>query len=148
MWIINKHAPFRKYKIKGRDNPWFSEQLSDLIHERDLAWATVKKSKNSSDWQHCRHLRNKYVSQILKAKSDFYVNEICDSFHKPSKYWKVIKSLSQGTRDNVLPNTLKFNEKNITDKKGMLDSLNQHFISSGLLFEHAPADKTRGLPLV
>ena len=77
MWIINKHAPFRKYKIKGRDNPWFSEQLSDLIHERDLAWATVKKSKNSSDWQHCRHLRNKYVSQIRKAKSDFYVNEIC-----------------------------------------------------------------------
>ena len=95
MWIINKHAPFRKYKIKGRDNPWFSEQLSDLIHERDLAWATVKKSKNSSDWQHFTHLRNKCVSQIRKAKSDFYLNEICDSSHNPSKFWKVIKSLSQ-----------------------------------------------------
>jgi len=37
--IINKHAPFRKYKIKGHDNPWFSEKLSDLIHDRDLAWS-------------------------------------------------------------------------------------------------------------
>ncbi len=74
--IVNKHAPFRKYKIKGHDNPWFSEKFSDLIHERDLAWSTAKKSKNSSNGQHFRHLRNKCVSQIRKAKSDFYVNEI------------------------------------------------------------------------
>lgn len=47
--IINKHAPHRKYKIKGHDNQWFSEQLSDLIHERDLAWTKVKKCKSSSD---------------------------------------------------------------------------------------------------
>lgn len=68
--IINKHAPFRKYKIKGCDNPWFSEKLSDLIHDRDLAWSMGKKSKNSSDWQNFRHLRNKCVSQIRKAKSE------------------------------------------------------------------------------
>ena len=95
MDIINTHTPLRKHKLKGRDNPWFSEQLYDLIHERDLAWATVKKSKTS-------HLRNKCVSQIRNAKSDFYVNEICDSSDNPSKFWKIIKSLSQGTRDNVL----------------------------------------------
>ena len=133
--IINKHAPLRKHKIKGRDNPWFSEQLSELIHERDLAWATARKSKNKSDWQHFRYLRNKCVSQIRKAKADFYVNEICDSTNNPSKFWKMIKSLSSGTRDTVLPNTLKLNDEIITEKKSMLDSLNQHFISSGLLFE-------------
>ena len=47
----------------------------------------------------------------------------------------MIKSLSSGSKDTVLPNTLKLNDVTITDKKSMLDSLNQHFISSGLLFE-------------
>ncbi len=34
--IINRHAPFKKFCVKGRDNPWFSEALSALIRERDV----------------------------------------------------------------------------------------------------------------
>ncbi len=40
--IINRHAPFKKFSVKGRDNPWFSEALSALIRERDVAWAKAR----------------------------------------------------------------------------------------------------------
>ncbi len=130
---------------------------SDERVDRRIWWLTVSKaadrssrmdrkaknSKNSSDWQHFRYLRNKCVTQIRKAKSDFYVNEICDSSVNPSKFWKVIKSLSSDSRDTVMPNILKLNDTIITDRKSMLDSLNQHFISSGLLFEHTTQQQRR-----
>ena len=54
---------------------------------------------------------------IRKAKSYFYVNEICDSSDNPSKFWKVIKSLSPGSRDTVLTNAWKLNDTIIERKK-------------------------------
>lgn len=42
--ILNKHAPLRKFKVKGRNNPCFSDALSTLLHEWDLAWAKARKS--------------------------------------------------------------------------------------------------------
>ncbi len=42
-----------------------------------------------------------------------------------------------------MPNILKLNDTIITDRKSMLDSLNQHFISSGLLFEHTTQQQRR-----
>lgn len=73
----------RVWRIKHRKcsiGNIFSENMINKM--RDLAWATAKKSKNRSDWQHFRHLRSKRVSQIRKVKSYFYVNEICDSSAK------------------------------------------------------------------
>jgi len=44
-----------------------------------------------------------------------------------------------------MPNILKWKDKIITDRKSMLDFLNQHFLSSGSLFEHATkTEKTKG----
>ena len=76
--ITNKHAPLRKYKVKGRVDPWFTDHLSDKIHESNLAGATARKSKSQYDWIHFRHLRNKCMSLIPKAKSDYYIKEMSD----------------------------------------------------------------------
>ena len=38
--IINKHAPLRKYKIKGRNNPWFSEHATkQQMRREDYPWS-------------------------------------------------------------------------------------------------------------
>lgn len=47
--LINKHAPIRHYKVKGRNNGWFTPHLEDWLHERDLAWA--RHSAAVTDWQ-------------------------------------------------------------------------------------------------
>ena len=97
--ITNKHAPLRKYKVKCRVNPWFTDHLSDKIHERNVAWATARKSKSQFDWIHLRFLRNKCMSLIRKAKSDFYIKEMSD-MKNTSKFWKVLKSMSSSTSDS------------------------------------------------
>ena len=139
--ITNKHAPLRKYKVKGRVNPWFTDHLSDKIHERHLAWAIARKSKSQSDWIHFRHLRNKCMSLIRKAKSDYYIKEMSD-MKNTSKFWKVFKSMSSSTSDSVLPKEIRVENEIITDKTKMLYILNQHFIASDKLFEKEMPLKT------
>lgn len=37
--LIDKHAPLRRFRISGKDNPWFNENISSTIRERDRAWS-------------------------------------------------------------------------------------------------------------
>lgn len=46
---ISMHL-LKKTCVKGRDNPWFSDALSVLIHECDVAWAKSRQSDLSYDW--------------------------------------------------------------------------------------------------
>lgn len=44
--IVDRHAPLRNYRVKGRDNAWFTSDLSDLLHERNVA----VKSQECRSW--------------------------------------------------------------------------------------------------
>ncbi len=70
--ILNKHAPMQKFRIKGRDNPWFTAELSCLLHERNMTWAKARKSDSEADWLLFRQLsKNKCISLFRKAKLSF-----------------------------------------------------------------------------
>ncbi len=47
--ISNKHVPIKKFRISGRDNPWFSDSLSELIHLRNKSWAQARFSNIPAD---------------------------------------------------------------------------------------------------
>ena len=55
----------------------------------------VRVSGLCSDWQHFRHLRNKTLPAIRKAKSSFYLSNLSDSSCNRVKFWRTFKSLSQ-----------------------------------------------------
>lgn len=71
MQIVKKHAPIRKFRVKGRENPWFSPGLAEIILERNLAWAKARKTDSPTDWLAFRQLRNTCSSLIKKAKSEY-----------------------------------------------------------------------------
>ena len=37
--FINKHAPIHGFRVKGRDSPWFTSELSNLLYQRNRLWA-------------------------------------------------------------------------------------------------------------
>lgn len=43
--IINNHAPSCKLRVKGQTNLRFIPKLSNLLKERDTAWAKAKNKK-------------------------------------------------------------------------------------------------------
>ena len=135
MKIVNKHAPIGKFRVKGRDNPWFSPELSDTIHRRNVAWAKARKSVLASDWSIFRQLRNKCTTLIKKAKSEYYLSVTTENLNNPQKFWKVIKSISVSKSPPALPIFVLKDSVPVYDRTEVLNCFNNHFVSSGSLFE-------------
>ena len=87
---MNKHAPLRKFRIKGCDNTWFTTELAEVLHERNCAWARARKSGLETDWLYFRQLRNKFTSLLRRTKAEFYLSMTTESLKNPKKLWKAI----------------------------------------------------------
>lgn len=72
----------------------FSDSLSELINLRNKSWAQARMSDSSADWTMFRTLTNKCTLMIRKPKSEFYLKSVTENLNNPSKFWKLIKSLS------------------------------------------------------
>ena len=98
--IINRHAPFKRFRIKGRDNPWFSPELADIIHQRNLAWAKARKTGISSDWLVFTTLRNRCSSFINQAKGLIMLLRFSKNAEEgtPSSPWNALCVLSVSPR--------------------------------------------------
>ena len=79
---------------RDEKNPWFSRELSDTIHQRNVAWAKARRSDFASDLSIFRQLRNKCTSLMKRAKSEYYLFVTTENLNNPQNFWKVIKSLS------------------------------------------------------
>lgn len=92
--IYDKHATFKRFRLSGKDNPWFNESVSNLIRQRNAAWAKAKKTNNFLDWISYRALRNKCTKLIKSGKCDYYLSIINENLKNTKKFWKLIKSTS------------------------------------------------------
>uniref|UniRef100_A0A3P9K1B3 Reverse transcriptase domain-containing protein n=1 Tax=Oryzias latipes TaxID=8090 RepID=A0A3P9K1B3_ORYLA len=140
MQIVNKHAPLRRHRVKGRENPWFSPELADTMHERNMAWACARKTGASNDWSVFRQLRNKCSSLIKKAKSEYYLSVTTENLNNPQKFWKVIKSLTVSKSSQALPRYILNESGPVFNRIEVLNCFNKHFISSSSLFDSEGAD--------
>lgn len=115
-------------KWKGKQ--WFSEQVKQLIKQRDAAYKVARMSKNGSDWELFRQLRNKTVIVCRKAKRQ-YLEEKLDKNKKNSKQmWKTLKEMLKGKSVSTEYKEVKIGGEIITNKEEMVDRFNQYFIES------------------
>ena len=47
--LINAMCPLKKKKTKDKNEPWLTNELLELIHDKDLAWKQAKISKKDED---------------------------------------------------------------------------------------------------
>lgn len=140
MPICDKHAPLKKYRIRGRDNPWFSESISNSLRLRDTAWAKARTSNAPAGWTSFRVLRNKCARLIRTSKSEFYLKSVTQNLNNPTKFWKLVKSVSGANGCAGLLDHLKTEGGKIKDKNNIIRIFNEHFISAGSVFNHSDAE--------
>ena len=128
--VADKHAPYKKFRVKNRHNPWFSSEISELIKARDLSWSQARKSNLKSDWNRFQVLRNQCLAAIRRAKSSYYLSTISECEGNPAKFWKTVKTLSKG-HSSSLPNLVVSDNMRISDKSEQCDTFNHHFIKAG-----------------
>lgn len=62
--LYNKYVPTKRRSIKNRHNPWFSNEIDTLIHERDSAYARWKRYKMSE-----LHIKINSTLQLVAKKN-------------------------------------------------------------------------------
>ena len=131
--VIDKHAPLKTNKVKGRHLPWISADLIRLFRQRDAAWAIFHKSKNPADWDDYRRLRNLSKTMTRNAKSNYYKESLIEDFKNPKQFWSKIKSITNASVKSV-PKQIKVNNEILQEPLLMAQAFNTHFSSVSSIF--------------
>ena len=91
--ILDRQCPMKTFSIKQYKEPWITNELLELIKDKDLALRKAKKSKKDSDWKIACRFRNDCLSKIRKAKSDFVKNQLNNNQNDSKKFWKNVKDI-------------------------------------------------------
>ena len=131
--IIDKHAPFRTFRVTRPATPWFNENINKLMDTRDQYKNKFNVDKKPETEEIFKVLRNTVTQEIRKEKikifNDKINTKIKDSrqFHKALKNFGVVESNKNSETDcNIDPNILnssftknnnaKINEELVTDE--------------------------------
>ena len=134
MTAVNKHAPLKKYRIKDRSTPWFSQELSDLFKQRYNAWSRARRTGDPAHWLSFRRIRNICTSAVRNARSKYYIDLITSSYSNPVNFWKAV-DLNKNSTSNALPTHIKYENLVLGDQTEICLAFNRHFQDAGNLFE-------------
>ena len=110
--IIDKHAPFRTFRVTRPATPWFTDEIKDLMDERDKYKNKFNKDKRPETELLFKDLRNKVTHAIRKSKikcfNDRINTKIKDpkQFHQALKNFSVVQSKINNDQCNINPTAL------------------------------------------
>ena len=70
--ILDEMCPLKKKNVRDRNEPWLTNDIIDLIHNKDLAWKKARKTKSLDDINLAKNLRNCVKDTIPRAKANFF----------------------------------------------------------------------------
>ncbi len=99
---LNKHAPIKHIKIRGKSHPFIDDEIKQLIKLRDRKLNIFKQSRHMEDWKDYKQLRNSVKSSLRTAESNYVRNQIEKCKGNPRTMWKVIRG-SLPTKEATKP---------------------------------------------
>jgi hypothetical protein len=85
--VIDKHAPLIKKRVRGRDSPWFTNEIKTKAHERDYYLRKARKSDKEIDWSTYRRLRDDVTRLIRQSKGNYTRQIFRENVNTPRKFW-------------------------------------------------------------
>uniref|UniRef100_A0A8K9V263 Reverse transcriptase domain-containing protein n=1 Tax=Oncorhynchus mykiss TaxID=8022 RepID=A0A8K9V263_ONCMY len=135
--ILNKHAPFKKFRTRNRYSPWFSPDLTALNQHKNVLWRSALASNSPRDMQLFREARNHYTQAVRKAKASFFKQKFASCNTNSKKLWDTVKSMENKNTSSQLPTALKIGNTVTTDKSTIIENFNKHFSTAGHAFHLA-----------
>lgn len=114
-------APVKTKVVRKMKPEWLTENLKFLISLKNKAKVKFRKTKNSSDWDYYKDLRN-YTNLMIKHEKKAYIEWKLNK-SEPGKMWKELKNL------NIISEK---SSKAIIDvsELGNASDINKYFIES------------------
>ena len=114
--VLDILAPVRNFKFGSSKPGWLSNDLMELMKDRNHALKRASKSKNENNKKYARNIRNLVNHQIKKARSDYVQEQLNTLKDKPKKFWNILN-------DIIDPGKHFKNFKLIDDKGDLMNDL-------------------------
>ena len=121
--ILDKHAPIKMMKIRGRPNPYVTEEIRELMRIRDNWKKIAKKSKNSYAWLQYKICCREVKREIRLAEREYVNQQIQNNKNNTNCIWKSLRS--------CIPKKSTAQRSYSKDHKGVANEFNQFFSSVG-----------------
>ena len=98
--VINDIAPVKEVRIKGRTEPWMTNDILELIYERDRILNLANQNKSVKELRNLyNQLRNQVTDKIKKAKANYFSEKVEEHRNNPKILWKQFKSLGYSNKN-------------------------------------------------
>ena len=128
---ISISCPIRKIRIKEKDEPWITNELLEMIHDKINFRKIALASKQPADHERAKLPRNQTKAAIKTAKADFIKENLERDDNDPKKFWDRINQLVCNDKGQNIINLIdQTNGENI-DKNNTCTFINEFFSNIG-----------------
>lgn len=90
--ILDKHAPVKTMRIRGRPNPYITDEIRTLMATRDNWKREFRQTKDPQAWSAYKNLCREVKHEIRMAEKEFVSQQIRENPNNTNSMWKAIKS--------------------------------------------------------
>ena len=128
--VAQEHALIKTKRAKGTHVPSMTNELSDLMRDRDYQHRKARGLKSGYNCNMFCKLRNAVPGNIKTSKSTYYVNLISESKGNSSKLRKAVNEVLPDRLSNPIT-TINHNGMSFTSSSGIASALNDFFANIG-----------------
>ena len=129
--VIEKHAPVQTMRVSDKYCPWVNADLRALIKSRDKLKLAASKNKSTLLMSSYRNLRNKVNSLNTKLKWQYFATRVSKFKGNMKESWKTINLLFNKRSKSTNIDLLRDQNKTISNKGEISQSMNSFFCSIG-----------------
>lgn len=90
MSVVDKYCPLRTLKIPLDKPAFLTDNIVQLMRERDRAFKAARKTNDLAAWRYARQVRCKVASEIRKSRRIFIADQLERVRGDSHKFWRVI----------------------------------------------------------
>jgi hypothetical protein len=100
LWLLDLHAPLRRYIKKDDVNPWFTFDIERAMVERDIAYRVWRRRRRDQDRNRYKEQRKRVNYMVREAKRS-YMKRYLNPNLPPKNLWRNLDEIgAKETADN------------------------------------------------
>ena len=128
--ILDTLAPVRDFRFGCTKPGWLSNDLMELMKDRNRALKKAAKTKSEIDKKNARSIRNLTNQYIKTARSDYIQEQLIELKDKPKKFWNILNDIVDPGRNSKTFKLLDENGEELTDNAAA-NTINNFFANIG-----------------
>ena len=113
---ISNTCPIKKIRIKDKNDPWVTNELLELIHDKTVLQRIAVTTIKPADIERARLAHNQTKTAIKSAKRDFVRDNLERNENDPKRYWDSINQLVCKNKGHNIINLIDNNTNETIDK--------------------------------